>query len=93
MGRICAETDGLKPSLTSTWLESSRTLGSGSRVLLRFDVNVVVRGAPTGSGGLGLFAGAFVAVKGRNGGGGAFGVSEILMVRFFSLSRAHSNIG
>lgn len=65
---------------TSTWLESSRMLGSGSRVLLKFDPDMKVRGAPLGSGGVGVFPGCLVGVKGRNGGGKLFSVSEVLMV-------------
>ncbi|KDQ62190.1 hypothetical protein JAAARDRAFT_189548 [Jaapia argillacea MUCL 33604] len=59
-------------------LESSRWMGSGIRVPLRFDPQVKVRGGPKGSGGLGLFPGAIVALKGKNGGGGWFNVTEIL---------------
>ena len=47
---------------------------------MKFDEGIVLRGAPRGCGGIGLFAGELVAVKGRNGGGMAFSVSEILMV-------------
>lgn len=42
-----------------------------------------VRGGPKGSGGLGMFAGCLVGVKGRNGGGRQFSVNEILLVRLF----------
>lgn len=62
-------------------LESSRSLGSGSRVPLRFDAALKIRGGAKGAGSLGLFPGAIVALKGKNGGGGSFVVSEILAVR------------
>lgn len=61
-------------------LESSRALGSGKRVPLKFDVNVRVRGARKGVQGAGFFPGAIVALRGRNGGGGWFLVNEILSV-------------
>lgn len=80
MGRICPESDGLKLTPSTTHLESSRMLGSGARVLLRFEDDMRVRGAPPGSGGVGFFPGMLVGFKGRNGGGKVFGVSEVLMV-------------
>lgn len=80
VGRLCSETDGMKMTPTSTWLESSRSLGSGTRVLLKFQDDIKVRGVPFGSGGMGLFPGCLVGVTGRNGGGKVFGVSEICMV-------------
>jgi len=66
---------------TSTWLESSRMLGSGSRVLLKFEPDMKVRGAPSGGGGMAMFPGCLVALKGTNGGGKLFAVKEVLMVR------------
>lgn len=80
IGRLCPESDNAKMTETSTWLESSRMLGSGSRVLLKFDADMKVRHAPPGSGGMGMFAGCLVGVKGRNGGGKLFAVNEIWMV-------------
>lgn len=65
---------------TSTWLESSRMLGSGSRVLIKFEPDMKVRGAPPSSGGIGLFPGCLVGLRGRNGGGKLFAAHEILMV-------------
>jgi DNA polymerase alpha subunit B len=56
-------------------------MGSGARVPLRLDAQLKVRGGIRGAGGVGLFPGAIVALKGKNGGGGYFGVSEILGVR------------
>jgi hypothetical protein len=79
VGRICPETDGAKLSETSTWLESSRYSGAGVRVMLRFDENCVVRNGAA-EGGIGLFPGMIVGVKGRNAGGGYFSVKEIFQV-------------
>ncbi|GAA6050009.1 hypothetical protein JCM3770_001911 [Rhodotorula araucariae] len=80
VGRLCPETDAAKMTETSTWLESSRMLGSGSRVLLKFEPDMKVRGAPAGSGGMGMFPGCLVALKGTNGGGKLFAVKEVLMM-------------
>ncbi|KAK4704750.1 DNA polymerase alpha subunit B, partial [Phenoliferia sp. Uapishka_3] len=80
VGRLCPETESVKMTETSTWLESSRVLGSGQRVMLKFEHDMKVRGAPNGSGGMGMFPGCLVGVKGRNGGGKLFSVSEVLML-------------
>ncbi|BGP14896.1 DNA-directed DNA polymerase alpha subunit pol12 [Rhodosporidiobolus nylandii] len=80
VGRLCPETDTAKMTETSTWLESSRMLGSGSRVLLKFEPGMKVRGAPSGSGGTGMFPGCIVGLKGMNGGGKLFAVKEVLMM-------------
>ncbi|GAA5950810.1 hypothetical protein JCM21900_002025 [Sporobolomyces salmonicolor] len=80
VGRLCPETDSAKMTETSTWLESSRMLGSGARVLLKFEPDMKVRGAPPGGGGMGMFPGCMVALKGTNGGGKLFSVKEILMM-------------
>lgn len=61
-------------------LESSRMMGSGARIPLKFDAVVKVRGGSKGIGGMGLFPGAIVALRGKNGGGGWFLVEEILAV-------------
>jgi len=66
-------------------LESSRMLASGARVPLRFDQSLKIRGGPGGVGSIGLFPGAIVALRGRNGGGGWFLVTEILSVRVIRL--------
>jgi DNA polymerase alpha subunit B len=52
-------------------------MGSGARILLRFDPSLKIRRGGTG---IGLFPGAIVALKGRNGGGGWFSVTEVLSV-------------
>ncbi|TDL17712.1 DNA polymerase alpha, subunit B [Rickenella mellea] len=84
VGRICnatsTPTTPAPPKLTdsSLFLESSRMMGSGARVPLRFDAQLKVRGGIRGAGSVGLFPGALVALKGKNGGGGYFGVSEML---------------
>jgi DNA polymerase alpha subunit B len=65
---------------TASYLESSRSLGSGHRVLLKFEPDCKVRYAPHGGGGIGLFPGSMVGLKGINGGGKLFAVKEILMV-------------
>ena len=70
----------VKLNEASLMLESSRMMGSGARVQLRFDPNVKVRRGKKGMGGQGLFPGAIVALKGKNGGGGAFLATEILSV-------------
>ncbi|CDO75324.1 hypothetical protein BN946_scf184848.g1 [Trametes cinnabarina] len=82
VGRIVpdAETSAsaMKLNQASLMLESSRMMGSGARVPLRFDPGLNVRRGPQGVGGQGLFPGAIVALKGKNGGGGSFVASEIL---------------
>ena len=88
MGRITLDADSQANSrLTETAmsLESSRMLASGARVPLRFDQSLKIRGGSTGVGSIGLFPGAIVALKGRNGGGGWFLVTEILSVRVIRL--------
>jgi DNA polymerase alpha subunit B len=55
-------------------------MGSGARIPLKFDPAVKVRGGLKGIGGVGLFPGAIVALRGKNGGGGWFHVEQILAV-------------
>jgi hypothetical protein len=64
----------------SLWLESSRLMGSGKRLPVKFEEGVKVRGGFEGQGGIGMFPGAIVAFKGKNGGAGCFSVSEIISV-------------
>lgn len=61
-------------------IESSRMLSSGTRVQLRFDPSIKIRGGVQGAGSVGLFPGTMVALRGKNGGGGWFLVNEILVV-------------
>ncbi|KAI0766425.1 DNA polymerase alpha, subunit B [Trametes elegans] len=82
VGRIVHDAEsassGVKLNEASLVLESSRMMGSGARVPLKFDAGVQARRGPRGAGGQGFFPGAIVALKGNNGGGGAFLVTEIL---------------
>ncbi|KAH8917747.1 DNA polymerase alpha, subunit B [Atractiella rhizophila] len=79
-GRICPESDEQKlgDEGSGIFLETSRLGGGGRRVELRFDGNCFVRGSVPGTDGFGLFPGMIVAMKGRNGTGTAFNVSEVL---------------
>lgn len=82
VGRILStQTDSTKVTANSLVLESSRLLGGGKRINLRFTGGQPkVRGGAAGVKGFGLFPGCLVCVKGRNGGGGVFVVEEVLMV-------------
>ena len=84
VGRICIDAESssqnVKLNEASLMLESSRMMGSGARIPLKFDSDVKIRGGAKGVGGIGLFPGAIVALKGKNGGGGWFLVDEILAV-------------
>ena len=84
VGRIVLDSEtssaAVKLNEASLMLESSRMMGSGARVPLRFDPAVNVRRGPRGVGGQGIFPGAIVALKGKNGGGGSFLATEILAV-------------
>jgi len=69
-------------------IESSRMLSSGIRVSLALDPTIKIRNAVKGGGGFGIYPGAIVALKGRNGGGGYFLATEVLGVSIgFSCSR------
>lgn len=90
VGRVLSPpTDNAKVNAGSLYLESSRLLGSGKRVALKFKPTneLKVRGGAPGVKGFGVFPGCLLCVKGRNGGGGAFVVEEVLMVRRWSASR------
>lgn len=81
VGRIlAAPNDTAKASTASLYLESSRFLGGGKRISLRFAHGIKTRGGAPGVKSFGLFPGCLVCVKGRNGGGGAFVVDEVLLV-------------
>ena len=56
-------------------------MGSGVRVPLKFVPDLKIRGGPKGQANVGLFPGAIVALKGRNGSGDWFSVSEVMAVR------------
>jgi DNA polymerase alpha subunit B len=57
-------------------------MGNGKRTPLRFAAQgVKVREGTPGVAGFGWFPGCLVGLKGRNGGGGAFEVEEVIMVR------------
>ncbi|EPQ54753.1 DNA polymerase alpha, subunit B [Gloeophyllum trabeum ATCC 11539] len=82
VGRIVPDAESLSTKLNdaSVVLETSKMLGSGARVPLRFDPSLKITASPSGGelAGIGLFPGAIVAMRGRNGGGGYFLVTEIL---------------
>jgi hypothetical protein len=85
VGRITLDADSstsgaAKLNEASIALESSRMMGSGERVPLRFDAFVRIRGGAKNAGAVGLFSGAIVALRGKNGGGGWFLANEILVV-------------
>lgn len=83
--------DDKAPKLTDGMvIEASKTIGSGSRTVLKFANTVTIRGLPTPTGDktmhtggngrqLGLFPGLIAGFKGRNGGGEGFVVEEVLM--------------
>ncbi|KAJ7779978.1 hypothetical protein B0H16DRAFT_1711208 [Mycena metata] len=60
-------------------LECSRVLGNGARVPLPFDWDLKIHRGALGNGSVAFFPGVLVALRGRNGGGGYFQVSEVLM--------------
>lgn len=83
VGRILSPpTDSSRATASSLYLESSRLIGGGKRVSLRFSPSssLKVRGGAPGVKGFGVFPGCLVCVKGRNGGGSTFVVEEVLMV-------------
>ncbi|CAE6448433.1 hypothetical protein ACGC1H_005537 [Rhizoctonia solani] len=80
VGRIVSDGD-TKLGEGAIFLESSRMMGTGVRTALEFDADIKIRCASTrgtGSTGIGLFPGMIVALKGRNGSGDSFVVSEFL---------------
>ncbi|KAI9635169.1 DNA polymerase alpha subunit B N-terminal-domain-containing protein [Dioszegia hungarica] len=83
VGRILAPpTDTTKASASSLFLESSRLLGSGKRIALRFPPGeVIMKGGPPGVKTFGVFPGCLVCVKGKNGGGGFFAVEEVVVAQ------------
>jgi hypothetical protein len=68
-------------------IESSRALSLGSRVPLVLDPTIKIKGSVKGIGGVGIYPGAIVALKGKNGGGGYFLATEVLGVSWnFNIS-------
>jgi len=89
VGRIVLDAEGsasgAKLNEHALILEASRAHGDGHRVPLQLAPGLKIRGGYKGLGGVGLFPGAVVALKGRNGGGGYFIASEILVVCILKL--------
>ncbi|PLW09206.1 hypothetical protein PCANC_20871 [Puccinia coronata f. sp. avenae] len=77
-GRICAETQESKVSEQACWLETSRMIGHGRRIRLQWADDLKVHGVGAGEEGIGLFPGAIIGLRGRNGGGTYFSAQEIL---------------
>ncbi|WWC86378.1 uncharacterized protein L201_001254 [Kwoniella dendrophila CBS 6074] len=94
VGRILSPpTDTSKATASSLILESSRLLGAGKRIALRFASpnELKVRGGAPGVKGFGLFPGCLACVKGRNGGGGTFVVEEVLLPAPSALAQSSSS--
>ena len=84
VGRITHDAESASMSKLSEGaicIESSRMLSSGARVPLLLDPAIKIRSFVQGVGGVGIYPGAIVALKGKNGGGGYFLATEILGVR------------
>ncbi|KAN0125481.1 DNA polymerase alpha/epsilon subunit B domain containing protein [Lactarius tabidus] len=96
VGRITVDAEASsgsgKINETSLCIESSRMMGSGVRVPLRFAPNFKVRGGPKGQANVSLFPGAIVALKGKNGGGGWFSVNEVLSLPRLLPSTSNSQV-
>ncbi|CAA7261468.1 unnamed protein product [Cyclocybe aegerita] len=83
VGRITHDSEtasGAKLAEGSITIESSRMLSSGARVPLMLDPAIKIKGATKNVGGIGLYPGAIVALKGKNGGGGYFLATEFLSI-------------
>lgn len=97
MGRITRDAEsetGAKISEGAITIETSRILssGSGGRIPLVLDPTIKIKGGVKGVGGFGLFPGAIVAFRGKNGGGVYFLATEVLAVSFppfFTCGIAH----
>jgi DNA polymerase alpha subunit B len=76
VGRICSEEDA-KLKDTTIILETSRLMGAGARVPLKFNSEISMNGNKTI---YPIFPGEIVGLKGRNETGDWFQVSEILPV-------------
>ncbi|KAE9400427.1 hypothetical protein BT96DRAFT_992941 [Gymnopus androsaceus JB14] len=88
VGRITHELESPKLTEATLTLETSRKLSdnSGARISVRFDPALKIKGGAQGAGGLGLFPGAIVALKGQNGGAGWFSATEILALPLLTTS-------
>ncbi|KAF4617164.1 hypothetical protein D9613_005990 [Agrocybe pediades] len=83
VGRITHDTDAAEMSKLvegAIMIESSRMLSTGTRASLVLDPTIKIRGAVKGCAGIGIYPGAIVALKGRNGGGGYFLATEVLAI-------------
>ncbi|CED82061.1 DNA polymerase alpha-primase complex, polymerase-associated subunit B [Phaffia rhodozyma] len=60
-------------------LQTSRIVGAGGRIPIRFTEGCKVRGGPEGVGSVGLFSGGVWGFMGRNGSGREFWVDEVLI--------------
>ncbi|KAF8158218.1 DNA polymerase alpha/epsilon subunit B-domain-containing protein [Crassisporium funariophilum] len=83
VGRIAHDADAesiSKLAEGAITIESSRMLSSGARAAVRLDPALKIRGGVRGVGEVGLYPGAIVALKGKNGGGGYFLATEILAI-------------
>ncbi|KAF8500906.1 DNA polymerase alpha subunit B [Russula emetica] len=82
VGRIALDAEASsgsgKLNEASLHIEPSRLMGSGVRVPLKFMPDLKIRGGPKGQANVGLFPGAIVVLKGRNGSGDWFSVSEVM---------------
>lgn len=76
VGRVCSEEDA-KLKDTTIILETSRLMGAGARVPLKFNAEISMNGNKTI---YPIFPGEIVGLKGRNETGDWFQVSEILPV-------------
>lgn len=77
-------TGSTKLNEASIALESHRMGVAGSRTPLKFAPNVTLTGGENGTKNHGLFPGAVILCRGRNGGDGCFLVNEIFQVRVIS---------
>ncbi|PVG03084.1 DNA polymerase alpha, subunit B [Serendipita vermifera] len=82
VGRICCDED-VKLNDASVVLETSRLMGAGARVPLKFDPNVTINGNTTLCP---IFPGAILAFKGKNETGEWFQVSQILTLPILTKS-------
>lgn len=93
VGRITHDAESTATSKLSEGaicIESSRMLSSGARVPLILDSAIKIKSTVRGVGGVGIYPGAIVALKGKNGGGGYFLATEILGVNHpFSFNALH----